>query len=86
MGYKLCEFCKNRARDTPLWGVYIPHFAQIKIKISVLGLAPLSLHRWGWNLRAGGDRRGQVPSCTPNFTPIDATCRPAGRKTSKCCR
>jgi len=26
MGYKLCKFCENRTRDTPLQGVYIPHF------------------------------------------------------------
>jgi len=31
------KFCENRARDTPLWGVYIPHFDQISVKISVLG-------------------------------------------------
>jgi len=29
---------ENRARDTPLWGVYIPHFDQISVKISVLGV------------------------------------------------
>jgi len=28
-GYKLCKFCENRTRDSPLWGVYIPHFDQI---------------------------------------------------------
>jgi len=38
MGYKLCKFYENRARDTPLWGVSIPHFDQISVKISVLGL------------------------------------------------
>jgi len=38
MGYKLCKFCENRARDTPLRGVYIPHFGQIWVKISVLGV------------------------------------------------
>jgi len=27
--YKLCKLCENRARDTPLRGVYIPHFGQI---------------------------------------------------------
>ena len=37
MRYKLYKFCENRARDTPLWGVYIPHFGQISVKISVLG-------------------------------------------------
>jgi len=30
--YNLCKFCENRARDTPLWGVYIPHFDQISAK------------------------------------------------------
>jgi len=24
-----CKFCENCARDTPLRGVYIPHFGQI---------------------------------------------------------
>jgi len=38
-GYKLYIFCENRARDTPLRGVYIPHFDQISVlKISVLGV------------------------------------------------
>ena len=36
-GYKLCKFYENCARGTPLRGVYIPHFDQISIKISVLG-------------------------------------------------
>ena len=36
--YKLCKFCDNCARDTPLRGVYIPHFDQISLKISVLGV------------------------------------------------
>jgi len=35
MGYKLCEFCENRARDTPVRAVNIPHFGQICVKISV---------------------------------------------------
>jgi len=38
MGYKLYKFYENRARDTPLRGVYIPHFDQISVKISVLGV------------------------------------------------
>ena len=37
MGYKLCKFYENCARDMPLWGVYTPHFDQISVKISVLG-------------------------------------------------
>ena len=38
MRYKLCNFCENRARDTPLRGVYIPDFGQIWVKISILGV------------------------------------------------
>ena len=37
MWYKICKFCENRARDTPLRGVYIPDFGQIWVKISILG-------------------------------------------------
>jgi len=36
MRYKFCAFCENRARDTPLRGVYITHFGQIWVKISIL--------------------------------------------------
>ena len=42
MWFKLCKFCENRARDTPLRGVYIPDFGQIWVKISILGV----LHPW----------------------------------------
>jgi len=35
-GYKLCKFYENRARGTPLRGLYIPHFDQISVIISVL--------------------------------------------------
>jgi len=38
MGYKLCKFCENRARYTPLRGVYIPDFGQTRVKISILGV------------------------------------------------
>jgi len=41
MGYKLCEFCENRARDTSLRGVYISHFDQISVKITVQGVTPV---------------------------------------------
>jgi len=37
-GYKLCKFCENRARNTFLRGVYIPHFVQISVKNLVLGV------------------------------------------------
>jgi len=35
--YKLCIFYENRARNAPLRGVYMRHFDQISVKISVLG-------------------------------------------------
>jgi len=37
MRHKFCKFSENRGRDTPLWGVYIPNFGKISVKISVLG-------------------------------------------------
>jgi len=33
-----CKFCENRERNVPLRGVYIPHFYQISVKISVFGV------------------------------------------------
>jgi len=55
-GYKLCMFCENRARDTPLRGVYIPHFDQISAKISVLGvLCPYRCTDGGEIWHGGGD-------------------------------
>jgi len=72
MRYKLCKFCENRARDTPLMGVYIPHFGQIWVKIST----PLSLHRWGWNL-------ARSPHPWQISPPSMLRVAPVGRKTSK---
>jgi len=55
MGYKLCKFYENRARDTPLRGVSIPRFDQISVKISVLGLLyPNSCTDWGEIWHGGG--------------------------------
>ena len=55
----------------PLQGVYIPHFGQILVKISLLGvLYPYLFHRWGEIWHGGGDR-----SSVPNFTPIGAKIR-----------
>ena len=63
MRYKLCKFCENRARDTPLRGVYIPHFDQISVKISVLGLLyPNRCTDWGEIWHGGGDL-GSPPPC-----------------------
>jgi len=56
MRYKLCKFCENRARDTPLWGVYISDFGQIWVKISILGvLHPCRCTDGGEIFHGGGD-------------------------------
>jgi len=72
--YELCKFYENRAMGMPLRGVYIPHFDQISVKISVLGvLYP--------NRCTDGDEiwhRGRA-----KFHPIGATCRPCGVKNLK---
>ena len=67
--YKLCKFCKNLARDTPLQGVYSPHFGQILIKISVLGVL------YPYLCTDGGEiwHEGADCSSVPNFTPIGVT-------------
>jgi len=52
-------------------------WSNISTKNKFMGSIPLSLHRRGrWNLA----RRSAYE---PNFTPIGATCVPAGWKTSK---
>jgi len=86
MGFKLCKFCENRARDMPLRGVYIPHFDQISVKISVLGSCTLIVTSMGvkFGVEEGTKGSWRGGSSTPNFTPIGATCRPCGaKKTSK---
>ena len=58
MRYKLCKFFENRARYTPLRGVYIPHFGQIWVKISILGvLHPCRCTDGGEIWRGGRDLR-----------------------------
>jgi len=37
MRYKLCEFCENRTRDSPLSGVYIPHSVKSEYKFQFWG-------------------------------------------------
>jgi len=73
MGYKLWKFCENRARDTPLQGVYIPHFGQIRVKISVFGV----LHPWrctdgGEIWREGEELRSHPPSRISPHRPCGA--------------
>ena len=72
MGYKLCEFCESCTRDTPLRVVYIPHFDQISVKISVLGV----LHPY--HCTNGGET--SVPSSVPKFTPSLQRVVAAGEK------
>ena len=53
--YKPCKNWENRARDTPLQGVYIPHFwSNLSEKVSFWGPTPFSLHRWGEIWHRGG--------------------------------
>jgi len=47
MGYKLCKFCENHAMGTRLWGIYIRHFDQFSVKISVLGSYTLTVAPMG---------------------------------------
>ena len=82
MWYKLCKFCENCARDTPLRGVYISHFYQISVKISALGSYTLMIAPIGGKIWHGGTEDPKVPSSMPNFIPIGA-CRLCGAKTSK---
>ena len=59
-------------------GVHVPHFDQISVKISVLGvLCPNRCTDEGeiWH--------GRGASSVPNVTPIGATCRPYGPKNFK---
>ena len=81
MRYKLCKFCENRAKDTPLRGVYIPHIGQIWVKISVFGVLHLCHCTDGGEIWHGEGEK--VPSSVPNFTPIGATCCPSGAKNLK---
>ena len=60
--YKLCKFCENRARDTTLRGVYIPHFDQISVKISVFSvLYPYRCVNEGEIWHAVGDLQSPSP-------------------------
>jgi len=54
----------------PLLGVFIGHFDQISVKISVLGSYTLFIAQTGVKFGTGN------PSSMPNFTPISITCHP----------
>jgi len=83
MWYELCKFCENRARDTPLRGVYIPHFDQISAKVSVLGvLYPYRCTDGGEIFRGRGDRLRSPPPRQISPPSVQRVAG-AGRKTSK---
>ena len=78
MWYKLCKFAENRARDTPLRGGYIPHFGQIWVKISGLGVLHPIVAPMG--VTFGTEEVTFVPLLRAKFHPIGETCRPCGAK------
>jgi len=79
--YKFCKIRENRARDTPLRGVYIPHFHEISVKILVLGV--MYPYRCTDGDESGMEEGTSVPSCMPNFTPLVQHVAPAGRQNLK---
>jgi len=83
MGYKLCKFCENRARDTPLRGVYIPHFGQIWVKISVFGVLHPCLCTDGGEIWHGeGDLHAKFNPYRCNVSPVWVE-KPQNRPLSK---
>ena len=82
MTYKLCKLCENRARDTPLRGVYIPHFGKIWVKISVFGVLHPCCRTDGGEIWHGG-REFWYPLPCQISPPSVPRVAPAGRKTSK---
>jgi len=84
MGYKLCKFYENRARSTPLRGVYIPHFDQISVKISVLGSYTLTVVPMGVKFDAEeGTKALRSPPPRQISPTSEQRVAPAERKTSK---
>jgi len=80
--YKLCKFCENHARDTPLWGIYIPKYSKILVKFSVLGVLYPYRCTDGGAIRHGGVDRKFIQSI--EFHPkLVQHVAPAERKTSK---
>jgi len=79
--YKFCKIRENRARDTPLRGVYIPHFHEISVKKLVLGVMYPYRYTDGGEIWHGGQNFG--PLLRAKFHPIGATCRPCEAKNLK---
>jgi len=83
MGYKFCKFYENRARDTTLrdvYTVYIPHFAQICVKISVFGSHTLVVAPMGVKF---GMEEGTDPLVHANFHPNRCNVSPLRAKNVK---
>jgi len=76
MGFKLCKFCENHARYTPLRGVYIPHFGQIWVKIQFWGSYTLVVAPMGVKF---GTKEGPPCQISP---PSVQRVSPAWQKTS----
>jgi len=70
MGYKLCKFYENRARGTPLRGIYIPHFDQISVKISVLGVLYPNCCTDGGEIWHGGGDHAKFHPHRCNVSPL----------------
>ena len=71
MSYKFWKFCENPARGTHLPGVYIPHFDQISVKISVFGLLyPNRCTYWGEIWRGGGTEDAKFHPNRCNVSPL----------------
>ena len=80
MTSKFCKFCENRVvRDTPLRGVYIPHFGQIWVKISVFGVLQPCRCTDGGDIWYGGGTTSPCQISPPSVQRVDSV----GRKTSK---
>jgi len=77
--YKLCKIRENRARDTPLQGVYIAHFDQISVKTSVLGvLYPYRCTDGGEIWHGGGPPPCQIsPPSVQRVAPAGKTSKSA---------
>jgi len=69
--------------DMPLWAVYIPHFDQISVKISVLRLLfPNRCTDWGEIWRGGGDLYAKFHPNRCSVSPLRAE-KPQNRPLSK---
>ena len=80
-GYKLCKFYENRARDTPLQGIYIRHFNQISEKIQFWESYTLIVALMGvkFGTEEGTEREDEARDLSQSVQHV----APAGQKNSK---